>query len=139
MVYTRMSDLGRNVLRAQGLLVWRGVQAVRLFRDDEVELVTEGRLTYPAPLKLPSVMALLSPGGAHDLPAHFQIRAHGGGDHLELTFTAEDVAQIIVPNDGSVDGVTVLNEVCGRVAAFGTVRGAPVSMEGPGVFEFVRA
>jgi hypothetical protein len=139
MVYARMSDLGRNVARGQGLFVWRGAHFYRLFRDDEIELRSVGRLCRPSPLKLPPVMGLLSPGGAHDLPARFEISARGGDDHVHVVFEAEDVVQIIIPNDSDVDGVTVLNEVTGRVSARGRARGLAVTMDGPGVFEFIRS
>jgi len=138
MVYARMSDLGRNVSRGQGLFVWRGAHFYRLFRDDEIEMRYVGRFSAAAPLKLPPVMGLLSPGGAQDLPARLEIRAHGGGDNLRVVFDAEDVVQIIIPNDADVDGVTVLNEVTGHVSARGTARDSTVEMDGPGVFEFIR-
>jgi hypothetical protein len=138
MVYARMSDLGRNVSRGQGLFVWRGAHFHSLFRDDEIETRYVGRLFAPSPLKLPPVMALLSPGGAQDVPARLEISARGKGDHLQVAFLTEDVVQVIIPNDADVNGVTVLNEVVGRVSARGAVRGSAVEMDGPGVFEFIR-
>jgi len=138
MVFARMSDLGRNISRGQGLFVWRGAHFHRLFRDDEIDTRYTGRFLAPSPLKLPPVMGLLSPGGAHDLPARLEITARGRGDNLRVVFSAEDVVQIIIPNDADVAGVTVLNEVIGRVSASGTVRGSLVAMDGPGVFEFIR-
>jgi hypothetical protein len=138
MVFARMSDLGRNVSHGQGLFVWRSAHFHRLFRDDEIETQHVGRFSAAAPLKLPPVMALLSPGGTHDVPARLEVRARGTGDDLRLTFIAQDVVQIIIPNDADVEGVTVLNEVTGHVSARGMVRGSAVEMEGPGVFEFIR-
>jgi len=138
MVYARMSDLGRNVSRGQGLFVWRGAHFYSLFRDDEIETRYVGRLSAPTPLKLPPVMALLSPGGVQDVPARLEITARGKGDNLRLVFLTEDVVQLIIPNDADVDGVTVLNEVTGRVSAQGVVRGSVIQMDGPGVFEFIR-
>lgn len=137
-VFARTTDLGRRTLRGQGLFLWRAASFYRVFRDLELEVRTEGRVPTETPLKLPRIMTLLSPGGAHDLPEHLHVRARGDGDELDLTFVAEDVAQLIIPSEHDLHGITVLNEVSGRTIARGRVRGETVDMEGPSVFEFVR-
>ena len=45
---------------------------------------------------------------------------------------------MVTPSESDPEGVTVLNEVSGRVELEGRVRGADVHMEGSGVFEIVR-
>lgn len=138
-VHVRMADLGRSVLRYQGLTLWRGAEPLRVFLDEEISVHHEGCLDLGRPLKVPRVMAMLSPGGASDVPRRLEVLARGAGDELSLRFLPEDAAQVLIPSEIDPEGVTVLNEVSGRVVMEGRVRGARVFMEGPGVFEFVRA
>ena len=137
-VYVRMMDLGRAVVRYQGLTLWRGGEPLRVFVDEEIRVEHEGRLDLRRPLKIPRVMAMLSPGAESDVPRRIEVLARGGGDELALRFLSEDAAQVVTPGEIDPEGVTVLNEVSGRVELEGRVRGADVHMEGPGVFELLR-
>jgi hypothetical protein len=138
LVHVRMADRGRSVARYQGLFLWRGAQPFRIFRDDEVRVTHEGCFDIERPLKIPRVMAMLSPGKASDVPRRMDVFARGDGDELHVRFEPEDVAQVVMPSEHDLEGVTTLNEVSGHVTIDGRVRGARVEMEGPGVFEFIR-
>ena len=54
-----------------------------------------------------------------------------------MSFEARDLAQIVIPDEMNVEGVTVLNEVLGDVTLEGRARGKRVVIEGHGVFEFI--
>jgi hypothetical protein len=136
-VFMRMGDRGRTLTRCQGLYLWRGATPARIFRDADLTVSASDVFEARSPLKLPPVMSLLSPMGVKDVPARVEVEARGEGDALKMVFETEDVAQIIVPNEVDATGVTVLNEVVGRVTASGRVRGSKLAFEGPGVFELV--
>ena len=137
-VHVRMSDRGRSAVRYQGFFLFRGADPWRVFRDEEVRVSHEGSFEAPRPLRVPRVMAMLSPGGTGDVPRRMEVVARGDGDELRLVFTPEDVAQVVLPSERDPEGVTVINEVSGHVAMEGRVRGVTVAMEGPGVFELLR-
>lgn len=137
-VHVRMSDRGRSVARYQGLFLWRGAEPFRVFRDEEIRVSHAGTFELSRPRKIPRVMAMLAPGTASDVPRRLEITARGEGDELHVIFEPADVAQVVMPSERDLDGVTVLNEVSGRVRMEGRVRGVRVEMEGPSVFEFIR-
>jgi hypothetical protein len=137
-VYAHMLDRRRLVSRRCGIFVCQGERLHRLFRDDEIRIRSDGRLERTPLVQVPPVMRLLG-GGLRDVPARIELSARDQTDTLELTFEAGDALQVILPNDGDVDGVSVLNEVTGRVSARGCVRGARVEWDGPGLFEFLRS
>jgi hypothetical protein len=136
-VFMRMGNRGRTLTRCQGLYLWRGATPARIFRDAELTVRPAGLADVPAPMKLPPVMSLLAPKGVKDVPARLEVEARGEGDVVKLMFETEDVAQIIVPNEVDATGVTILNEVAGRVVAHGRVRGSKLDFEGSGVFELL--
>ena len=136
-VFMRMGNRGRTTTRCQGLYLWRGATPGRIFRDSEMTVRASGLIDVRSPLKLPAVMSLLSPMGVKDVPERLEIEARGEGDAVKVVFETQDVAQIIVPNEADAMGVTILNEVVGRVRARGQVRGKKLAFEGPGVFEIV--
>lgn len=137
-VHVRMTDRGRSTARYQGLFLWRGNAPLRVFRDEEIHVSGDGRFAIDRPLRVPRAMAMLAPGSASDVPGRMDIVARGDGDELRVRFAPEDVAQVVMPSERDPEGVTVINEVSGRVTMEGRVRGIEVAMEGPGVFEFVR-
>jgi hypothetical protein len=137
-VHVRMADRGRSAARYQGFFLWRGSEPLRVFRDEEIHVVYDGHFESSRPLRIPRVMAMLSPGSASDLPRRMDILARGEGDEIHLRFEPEDVAQVMLPSEKDLEGVTVINEVIGRVTMTGRARGFDVAMEGPGVFEFLR-
>ncbi|RKG64315.1 hypothetical protein D7V80_27380 [Corallococcus sp. CA054B] len=138
LVHVRMADRGRSVARYQGLFLWHGGEPLRVFRDEELRVLTRGSFRKARPFSVPRVMALLAPGTAADLPETLEIAAHGGADTLELSFHPQDSARIVTPSEEHPEQVTIIHEVLGRVTAQGRVRGHSVAMEGTGVFEFIR-
>ncbi|WP_437610054.1 hypothetical protein WMF20_01520 [Sorangium sp. So ce834] len=137
-VHVRMTDRGRSAARYQGLFLWREGEPLRVFRDEEIRVAYDGCFDVGRPLRVPRVMALLAPGLASDVPRRMEVVARGDGDELRLRFAPDAVAQVVMPSERELEAVTVLNEVSGRAALSGRVRGVEVAMEGPGVFEFLR-
>jgi len=138
-VHVRMLDRGRAVARYQGLFLYREDEPFHVFRDEQIEVAFTGRLAAARPLRIPRVMTLLAPESAADLPARIEITARDGVDELHLIFEAEDVAQVLMPSEADLEGVVTLHELSGRVVARGRVGGEDVTLEGPGVFELIRA
>jgi hypothetical protein len=118
------------------MVLWRGREQLRLFHSDEVTVWHEGLLRAQKVFKLPRVMGLVSPGDATDVPKRFIARARRGSDHLDLEFVANDLAQVIIPNDDDL-GVTIINEVSGHVSVNGKVGGERVEIDGTSIFEFL--
>lgn len=132
----RLTDRGHNTDLMQGLFVWKDGRQVRVFRDQEVQVVHEGLLRPERPFKIPAVMGLLSPGRVTDVPARYVLRAQGRGDWAEFEFTAHDLAQVIIPNDDDL-GVTIINEVFGHLRFHGAINGEAFDKEGASVCEFL--
>lgn len=137
-VYMRMADRGRARASCQGLYLWRGATPGRIFRDHELEVSLHGRFVAPGFLQVPPVMGLLCPRASADLPARIEVRAQAGDDVVELAFELEQLAQILMPHEHDVVGVTALNEVAGRTTMQGRIGGERVELVGPGMFEFIR-
>jgi hypothetical protein len=83
--------------------------------------------------RLASVLAT----GATEVPHVLAIEARADGDRLEGTFTATDLARIVVPELDDLR-TTVIHEVVGTLALRGHLHGEPVSIETRAVFEFLR-
>ncbi len=137
-VFVRLGDRMRTRSMMQGLMLWKDARQHRLLRDHEVEVRHEGLLRPDRLFKVPGVMGLISPGLATDIPRRTIIAARSGEDHLEAVFHAEDVAQVILPNDADL-GVTIINEVAGALVVEGRVRGEAVHMSGRTIFEYLGA
>lgn len=138
LVYMRMCDRGRTMCRSQALYIGYGEQQLRFYRDQDIRITLYGRFAQDRCLKVPRVMAMLSPGTAKDLPAELVVAAGAGGGEVEMRFRLEDVAQLVLPSETRLDGVTTINEVSGTVTMRGRIKGRTVEMDGPGVFEFIR-
>lgn len=134
----RLTDRGHNTDLMQGLFVWRDGRQVRVFRDQEVSVEHHGLLRPAQPFKIPAVMGLLSPGRVTDVPARYVLRAQGRGEWAEFEFVAHDLAQVIIPNDDDL-GVTIINEVFGRMRFRGDIGGQAFDKEGASVCEFLGA
>jgi hypothetical protein len=137
-VYMRLMDRGRSVARCQGLYVWHGESHRKIFRDHDLTVSMSGSFQGRDCLKIPRVMALLAPGIANDVPQRMTIRARDGVDDVTLTFDLADLCQVIVPNERDLQAVVTLNEATGRARLEGRLGDESMSMEGPGVFEFIR-
>ncbi|MDI1443539.1 hypothetical protein [Polyangium sp. 6x1] len=137
-VFSRLADRGHHEMRTQALLLWRGAKLHRVLASRDIVVQQEGYLRPRRVLKVPRVMALLAPETATDVPRRIDIHAAAEGDELHLRFEAEEVAQIILPNDHDL-GITIINEIRGFLRLNGVVRGERVFMEGHAIFERVSA
>lgn len=144
-VFDRLTNRGRNSVLELKLSLWKNQKLHRLYMQDEIGIqqsgfvsqTRQGEFAKEARLaKFPRPMALLAPERATDVPRRFEITAERGNDRLQCRFEAEDVAQIILPNDTDL-GVTIINEVSGVMSVEGMVSGEAVVMEGRGFFEFL--
>lgn len=138
LIFVRMSDRARHRARTQGLMLWRGGEHCRFFRDDELRVHASGTARIARVHKLPAIMALLAPGAHTDVPEQLTITATGGGDHLTLELRPDALTQVLIPDELRPRGVVVLNEALGDIQVAGQIRGERVEMEGSGVFEFLR-
>ena len=136
LVFDQMTDRGRNQALELKLSLWKGPQLHRLFMHEELQVRQEGFRTLTRPAKFPRPMALVAQELTTDVPANFQIHAARTADWLDCRFSADDLAQIILPNELDL-GVTIINEVSGCLTLQGEVKGEQVSMEGRGFFEFL--
>jgi hypothetical protein len=135
-VFVRFMERGHLCDLMQGLLVWQGARQARIFRGDELRVRHEGLLSPRRIFRLPRAMSLVAQGTSTDVPKRLLARAEGRGDHVELVFEAEDLAQIITPNDDDL-GVTVINEVTGHLSVEGRIHGERVLLSEPTTFEFL--
>ena len=137
-VLVRMANRSRTAVRYQALFLWKGVESLRVFRDEELRFLAPSGFQPGRTFSLPRPLALLVPGSAADLPRTLEVHAQGRGDGLVLTFTPQHAARLLLPAETSLERLTTIHEVLGPVSLRGQVRGETVEMDGPGVFEFVR-
>ncbi|MFT3772741.1 MAG: hypothetical protein QM820_45710 [Minicystis sp.] len=137
-VFARLNSRGNTAALMQLFYLWRADRMLRTFRDHEIEVRREGLLRPDRMLKLPPAMGLVAPGLATDIPERLSIRAASRGDVIEAVFETENVAQVIIPNDDDL-GVTIINEVSGRLTMDGSAFGEPVHLDHRAVFEFLSA
>jgi hypothetical protein len=135
-VFDRMTDRSRRTALELKLSLWKGDRLLRLFMQDEIRLEQSGFISMPRLDKFPRPMSLLAPERTTDVPRRFAVQAQRGADGVECVFTAEHVAQIVVPNETDL-GVTVINEVGGSLALSGEIKGERIAMQGRGFFEFL--
>ena len=77
-----------------------------------------------------------TPESTPDVPRTFEIEAESGDDRVRCLFQAQDVGQIVVPNETDLE-MTVINEVSGLIEGEGVVKGRSFSVHGQGLFEFL--
>ena len=80
----------------------------------------------------------VTPTMAEELAKGYQLVEDWAQYPPDMQFEPTDLCQIVMPNETDLDGVTTLNEVSGRARLEGRARGVELSMDGPGVFEFIR-
>lgn len=136
LVFECMTNRARTQMQQLKLCVWKGDKLARIFAHQEVEVAPQGYLPSRRVPKFPRIMALVAPEWTTDVPRRLDVEAVSGNDHLRCHFEAQDVAQIVVPNETDL-GETIINEVIGQVWAEGRVKGQSVSIEGEGFFEFL--
>lgn len=135
-VLARLLDRAQLSTFMRALLLWRGARQLRVFRGAEVEVHGEGLLRPARPLVVPRAAALLIGEGATEVPRRLHIAARGGGDWIEAVFDAASVARVVVPHDRDLTA-TVVHEVGGRLGLRGQVRGEPVELVAPAMFELL--
>ena len=138
MVFVRLTNRARTRILAQAFSVWRDGRQRRTFREQDVSLRHE-RLLRPAQVtKIPRVMGLVSPAMPTDVPERLHLVGRTRQDEVHVRFEGQDVGQVIIPNDNNF-GVTIINEVSGKVEMGGRIGGEEVHMAGRAVFEFLGA
>ncbi len=136
LVYECMTDRARSQATQIKLCLWKGPRLARVFSQQEVASRPEGFLPPMRVPKFPPVMALISPEWTTDVPRVLQIEAASAQDRLECRFEAQEVAQIIVPNETDLEE-TIINEAVGKFTARGRIKNEEVEIEGEGFFEFL--
>jgi hypothetical protein len=137
-VFVRLTDRGHVTCLMQAVFVWKGCRQHRVFRDRDLTVQHAGFARPSSLFKLPRIMGLVSPERTTDVPSRLIVDARQGGDCLHFEFEAEDVGQVIIPNDDDL-GVTIINEVSGELQMEGSLDGAPVSLTGRSICEFLGA
>jgi hypothetical protein len=136
-VMWHVMDGSRNHTRSCGLYLRRGWSEEYVFRGREVAVECRGLLRPPSLLRVPPVMALVASGGTCDVPSVLRLEARGGDGQVELDFQSESAAQLLVPSEVSPVGAVTLNEISGRCRLTGSAGPHTISLEGPGVLEYV--
>ena len=135
-VFDRTTNRARNRVLELTLAMWRGETLQRVFTQKEIQVRPSGYLQTPYIPKFPRVMALLAPENTTDIPRQLSITAQDKDDLLQVQFHAEDVAQVVIPNETDMD-LTTINEVLGRLEFEGVIRGETLSGQGRAIFEFL--
>src|SRR5437870_2866972 len=106
--FASLADRARSHALSQGVFLWKGADRCRTFRDHDIEIRPDvGFLAPRHVFKVPRVMALLSPETTTDVPRSLELDAAAEGDRLHYEFEAQDLAQVVIPNEVDL-GVTVL-------------------------------
>ncbi|GEM_PF-664914 len=137
-VFVRLSDRAHTRVMMQGVFLWKGAREQRVLRGSEITVTRHGQLRQDRVAKTPRAMALIAPGRAIDVPERLVIEADTGDTSFVATFESQEAAQVIIPNDDDL-GVTIINEVAGRLRVRGCVRGEDFVVECPTIFEFLGA
>ncbi|HZR80793.1 MAG TPA: hypothetical protein VFD92_06830 [Candidatus Binatia bacterium] len=136
--FVRLTNRARTLALAHKVLVWRGADLVRVFREGEVRAETAlGYLRRPSLFKIPRALALTAPGSLADVPAWMETRAVADADRLECRSEPFDVAQVLIPSETEL-GVTIFNEVAARTHVRGRIAGEAVEFSGRSIMEFIR-
>jgi hypothetical protein len=136
LVFDCMTNRSRTQTQDLKLCLWKESRLVRIFAHQDILVVPSSYLHRRQVPKFPPIMALIAAEVTTDVPRTLDISARNGKDQLDLKFEAQDLAQIVIPNETDL-GVTVINEVTGTIKASGQVKGDPVEIQGKGFFEFL--
>ncbi len=140
-VTVRFSDAAHNNAHTQVLFVWKGPRLFAVFSRHEVRFEHHGLAKPRSMVKVPKVMALLRPGNATDVPARYVVHGESSAGAVTLEFVPDDIAQIMVPNDGVEEahrrGMTIIHETAGAFRVHGEAHGEEIAFCGEGIFEFL--
>lgn len=138
-VYSRVTNRARSVIRSQHLFVWRDAHNVLAAESEGVDSRSTGRLEPPAhPFRIPAEIALLDARRDVDLPAHLEITGRAGKDHATVRFLTKDAGRILVPSETDPLGKVVIHECLGDASAQGMIGNESFQWGGRGVFELLR-
>jgi hypothetical protein len=136
LVFDLTTNRRRTTTLELTLALWKGPRLERIFTQRDISIRRSGFLQQRPLLKVPRVMSLISPEQTSEVPLRLELEAVKGSDRLEVSFEAQSVAQIAIPNETDL-GVTLINEVSGIVTVQGQVKGESVQFQGPGIFELL--
>ena len=135
-VFDRVTNRARNQIQELKLSVWQEDKLQRIFAHSDIQVRERGYLHPERVPKFPRIMGLITPESTPDVPRTFEIEAASGDDRVRCLFQAQDVGQIVVPNETDLE-MTVINEVSGLIEGEGVVKGKSFSVHGQGLFEFL--
>jgi hypothetical protein len=138
LVFVRLSNRSHTKAIMQGAFLWKGHREQRVFRDRDLAVTHEGLHRASRICKVPGIMALIHPQLATDVPTRLRFAGFAEGDMIDGVFETQDLAQVIIPNDRNL-GVTVINEVSGRLSVRGELAGEPMEINGRAIFELLGA
>jgi hypothetical protein len=130
--FVRLTNRARTVALAHKMLVWRGADLARVFREREVEHESDlTHLSLSRLFKVPRPLALVAPERLTDVPLAVETRAEAEGEWVTCRCEPFDDAQVLIPSDTEL-GVTIFNEVSGRIG------GEDLSFWCRSIMEFIR-
>jgi hypothetical protein len=135
-VFDRVTNRARNQVQELKLSVWHEDKLQRIFAHSDIQVRERGYLYPDRVPKYPRIMGLITPESTPDVPCTLEIEAASGDDRVRCLFQAQDVGQIVVPNETDLE-MTVINEVSGLIEGEGVVKGKSFSVNGQGLFEFL--
>lgn len=136
LIFDHLMDSTRNHLLELRLAVWKNAVLQRLFLHGEIITRQQSFVQRGDIRKFPRVMTLVAPQRTTDVPRVLSIHAASKDDYMDCVFEAEDIVQIVIPNETDL-GVTIINEVSGTLSTEGRIKGEPISILGKGFFEFL--
>lgn len=136
LVFDRTTNRARSHTLELTLALWKGETLHRVFTQYDITVTPVGYFGPCRIPKFPRVMNLIAPELTTDIPQSLEIIAAAGSDYLRARFIACDAAQIVIPNETDL-GVTIINEVSGRLTLSGEIKGEPVNLQGRAIFEFL--
>ncbi len=136
--FVRLTNRARTVALAHKMLVWRGADMVRVFRERELAHESDlDHLQLAHLFKVPRPLALVAPERLTDVPRAIETRAAADGEWVTCRCETFDDAQVLIPSDTEL-GVTIFNEVSARATVSGRIGGEDLSFSGRSIMEFIR-
>jgi len=136
LIFDNLMNSARNHRLELRLAVWKDAILQRLFLHGEIETSQQHFFQSRNIQKFPRIMTLVAPQFTTDVPRVLHIHAENKTDYMDCVFEAQDVAQIVIPNETDL-GVTIINEVSGTLTTEGRIKGEKIEMVGSGFFEFL--
>jgi len=120
-----LTNNAHTTSRAKVLDVWEGRNIISSFKDNEIEITHNGMANLPR-----------FPDNAY--PTVITTTATSGEDNLNIKFTTEQVAPVMIPlQPEGVNGFRIIWEITGKYEVTGTIDGEPVSFTTNGYSEYM--